>query len=144
MSTRIMTTGLAALVLSFATITSSLGQTAAPGAAPKSAAPKAAAPTAGPSTAGNTVKTETAQHPRLAKAIRELEDAIKYLEAAPHNFGGHKAKGIADSKAAIAELRQAMAYRAVVDNTAGKAPAAAAPKAAAAPRAPAQAPAKAQ
>lgn len=30
-------------------------------------------------------------HPRIAKAILELEDAVKYLEAAPHDFGGHKA-----------------------------------------------------
>ena len=49
-----------------------------------------------------TVKQEAAEHPRIAKAISELEEAIKYLEAAPHNFGGHKAKAIADSRASTA------------------------------------------
>jgi hypothetical protein len=50
-------------------------------------------------------------HPRIAAAIRELEEAIKYLEAAPHNFGGHKADAIRDARAAVRQLRLAMAYR---------------------------------
>jgi hypothetical protein len=54
-------------------------------------------------------------HPRIAKAIREHEDAIAYLEAAPHDFGGHKAAAIRDSRAAIEQLRRAMAYRARED-----------------------------
>jgi hypothetical protein len=29
------------------------------------------------------VKTERGEHPRIARAIRELEDAIRYMEAAP-------------------------------------------------------------
>ncbi len=69
-----------------------------------------------PSIAQSTVRTEAAAHPRLATAIRELEEAIKYLEAAPHNFGGHKAKAIADSRAAVVQLREALKYRAVQDN----------------------------
>ena len=59
-----------------------------------------------------TVRSEAALHPRIAKAIDGLEDAIRYLEAAPHDFGGHKVKAIADSRAAIAQLRLALAYRA--------------------------------
>jgi len=66
--------------------------------------------------AQQTVRTEAAHHPRIAAAIRELEDAIRYLEAAPHNFGGHKAKAIADSRAAVTQLKLALAYRAAVDN----------------------------
>jgi hypothetical protein len=50
-------------------------------------------------------------HPRIATAIRELEEAIRYLEAAPHNFGGHKAAAIRDARAAITQLRLAQAYR---------------------------------
>ena len=69
-----------------------------------------------PSFAQNTMKTEAAMHPRIAKAIRELEDAIKYLEAAPHDFGGHKAKAIADSRAAVVQLREALKYREIRDN----------------------------
>jgi hypothetical protein len=64
--------------------------------------------------------TETAEHPRIASAIRELEGAIQYLEAAPHNFGGHKAKAIEDSRKAIQQLRLAMQYRANQDNRKGK------------------------
>jgi hypothetical protein len=51
-------------------------------------------------------------HPRIAKTIPDLEDAIAYLEAAPHDFGGHKAAAIRDSRAAIEQLSRAMAYRA--------------------------------
>ena len=50
-------------------------------------------------------------HPRIATAIRELEEAIRYLEAAPHNFGGHKVAAIRDARAAITQLRLAQAYR---------------------------------
>lgn len=69
-----------------------------------------------PALAQQTVRSEAAHHPRIAAAIRELEEAIRYLEAAPHNFGGHKAKAIADSRAAIAQLKLALAYRAAEDN----------------------------
>jgi hypothetical protein len=59
--------------------------------------------------------TQTAQaqefHPRIVTAIRELEAAIAYLEAAPHDFGGHKVAAIRDARAAIVQLRLAMAYR---------------------------------
>jgi hypothetical protein len=62
-----------------------------------------------------TVRTEAANHPRIAAAIRELEGAITYMERAPHDFGGHKAAAIRDSRAALAELRAALAYRAQKD-----------------------------
>ena len=63
-----------------------------------------------------TTAQEMREHPRIAKAIREIEDAIKYLEAAPHDFGGHKAKAIADSRAAVTQLREAIKYRVMKDN----------------------------
>jgi hypothetical protein len=62
-----------------------------------------------------TVRSEAATHPRIATAIRELEEAIHYMEAAPHDFGGHKAAAIRDSRAAVAQLRLALAYRAKRD-----------------------------
>jgi hypothetical protein len=62
-----------------------------------------------------TVRSEAATHPRIATAIRELEEAIHYMEAAPHDFGGHKAAAIRDSRAAVAQLRLALAYRAKQD-----------------------------
>ena len=59
---------------------------------------------------------ELREHPRLVKAMRDLEDAIVYMEKAPHDFGGHKAKAIADSRAALAQLREAIKYRVKVEN----------------------------
>ena len=69
--------------------------------------------------AGEGVREEAREHPRIARAIRELEDAVRYLEAAPHDFGGYKAQAIADSRAAIASLRRALAYRADRDQHRG-------------------------
>lgn len=74
----------------------------------------AATAASGP-TVAQTVRSEAANHPRIAKAIEELEEAIRYMEAAGHNFGGHKAKAIADSRAAVRQLRLALAYRAQQD-----------------------------
>ena len=62
------------------------------------------------------VASEEAEHPRIAKAITQMEDAIEYMNSAPHDFGGHKAAAIADTKAAIRSLKLAMAYRAHKDN----------------------------
>ncbi len=61
------------------------------------------------------VHSEFENHPRIAKAVREMEDAIAYMEAAPHDFGGHKAAAIRDTRAAVEQLRRAMAYRARQD-----------------------------
>jgi hypothetical protein len=61
------------------------------------------------------VREEAKEHPRIAAAIHELEEAIKYMEAAPHDFGGHKAQAVADSRAAVKSLREALAYRAAKD-----------------------------
>ena len=63
-----------------------------------------------------TGKSEMGEHPRIANAIRALEGAIEYMEHAPHDFGGHKAQAIADSRKAIEQLREAMKYRAHADN----------------------------
>jgi hypothetical protein len=62
------------------------------------------------------VASEEAEHPRIAKAITQMQDAIDYMNSAPHDFGGHKAAAIADTKAAIKSLKLAMAYRAKKDN----------------------------
>ena len=45
-----------------------------------------------------TIRSEVANHPRIAGAIRELEGAITYMERAPHDFGGHKAAAIRDPR----------------------------------------------
>jgi multidrug efflux pump subunit AcrA (membrane-fusion protein) len=61
------------------------------------------------------VASEKANHPRIAAAISQIDDAIAYMEAAPHDFGGHKAAAIASSKAAVRDLKLALAYRAKAD-----------------------------
>jgi len=61
------------------------------------------------------VAEEKGEHPRIAKAIRDLEDAIRYMRNAPHDFGGHKAEAIEASENAIRQLKLALAYRAKQD-----------------------------
>ncbi len=65
---------------------------------------------------GGGMHEEAAMHPRISAAINNLQDAIDYMQAAPHNFGGHKAKAIMECKRAIAELKKCLAYRAHHDN----------------------------
>jgi hypothetical protein len=61
------------------------------------------------------IRTEAEAHPRIAQAIRDLEDAIAYMEAAPNDFGGHKGAAINASRAAVNELRASLAFRAQQD-----------------------------
>ncbi len=60
-------------------------------------------------------QNERALHPRIATAINALRDARAYLEAAPHDFGGHKAAAIRSTDAAIRDLNLALQYRARED-----------------------------
>lgn len=76
--------------------------------------------TAAPSAHAESVAQEAAEHPRIVNAIRELEEAIKYLEAAPHNFGGNKAAAIQSCRAAVQQLTQALKFRAKQDTKRGK------------------------
>jgi|WetSurMetagenome_2_1015567.scaffolds.fasta_scaffold1313001_1 hypothetical protein len=66
------------------------------------------------------VKTEAIEHPRIVLAIKQLQDAIDYLEKAPDTFGGFKAQAINDSKKAVESLKRALNYKARVDNKAKK------------------------
>ena len=56
-------------------------------------------------TNSNKPNAGAAAHPRIAKAIASMQDAIDYLNSAPDVFQGHKASAIADTKTAIAELK---------------------------------------
>ena len=64
---------------------------------------------------GQNARTERQMHPRISAAITNLRDAIAYMEAAPHDFGGHKAAAIESSRAAIRDLNLALQYRAKED-----------------------------
>ena len=68
-----------------------------------------------PAAKAQNMGSEAAAHPRIVRAIQNLEDAIAYLEAAPDIFGGHKGAAIQASRAAIAELRASLAFRAGQD-----------------------------
>jgi hypothetical protein len=57
------------------------------------------------------MKDEMREHPRIVKAIHDLQDAIKYMEAAPHDFGGYKAEAVEESRRAVESLRKALRYR---------------------------------
>ena len=60
-------------------------------------------------------QNERAMHPRIAAAIEAIKDAKAYMQAAPHDFGGHKAAAIKASDEAIRQLNFALAYRAKED-----------------------------
>jgi hypothetical protein len=60
-------------------------------------------------------QNERAMHPRIARAIGALRDARAYMQAAPHDFGGHKAEAIRATDEAIRQLNFALAYRGAAD-----------------------------
>jgi hypothetical protein len=65
-----------------------------------------------------TVRSEEAAHPRLVKAIHEMREALRELEAAPDDFGGNKAAAIRDTRAAIHSLKKALYFRLHMDDEA--------------------------
>ena len=61
-------------------------------------------------TIGAKQNTGAAAHPRIAKAITSMQDAIDYLNSAPDVFQGHKAAAILKTKNAIKELEICETY----------------------------------
>jgi len=49
-------------------------------------------------------------HPRIRAAIKELQEAKAELQAAPHDFGGHRADAVVAVDKAIEQLRLALQY----------------------------------
>lgn len=58
---------------------------------------------------------ERREHPRISHAISALQDAVAELQAAPHDFGGHRAEAVEACKAALFQLHRALQYRAAAD-----------------------------
>lgn len=56
-------------------------------------------------------QNERAMHPRIAAAIEALKDARAYMQAAPHDFGGHRVEAIRATDDAIKQLNFALQYR---------------------------------
>jgi hypothetical protein len=65
-----------------------------------------------------TIQSEEAAHPRVAKALHQMKDALRELEAAPDDFGGNKAAAIRDTRAAIHSLKKALYFRLNMDDAA--------------------------
>jgi hypothetical protein len=61
-------------------------------------------------------ETERDAHPRIATAIGALKEARAELEAAPHDFGGHKGAAISSVDEAIKQLQFALDFRATEDH----------------------------
>ncbi len=71
--------------------------------------------TIGKASAEGPMGREASEHPNIVRAIDALQDAIADLQAAPHDFGGHKAQAIEASQKAIRQLKMALVYRAHQD-----------------------------
>lgn len=69
-----------------------------------------AASLAGLAAFGKPATAAASKHPRLDKAIVDMEDALLYLRAAPHMFGGHKKAAIQHLEAGVAELKLARTF----------------------------------
>jgi hypothetical protein len=61
------------------------------------------------------MRAEEANHPNIAKALHNIEKSMNYLQAAPDEFGGHKAQAQADLKQAWISLRKALYFRLYAD-----------------------------
>jgi hypothetical protein len=61
-------------------------------------------------------QNEAKKHPRIEAAIRNMYDALDYMQAAGDDFGGHKAQAMTDTRAAIKSLKAALGYRFMEDH----------------------------
>ncbi|MGD0960681.1 MAG: hypothetical protein ABSB19_12815 [Methylomonas sp.] len=61
------------------------------------------------------IRDEEAAYPGLVNAVHGMNAALKELQGSPNDFGGNKAKAIADLKAAIDSTKRALYYRLQTD-----------------------------
>jgi hypothetical protein len=57
------------------------------------------------------MRAEEANHPNITKAVRDIDNAMKALQNAPDDFGGHKAQAESDLKQSWISLRKALYFR---------------------------------
>jgi hypothetical protein len=57
------------------------------------------------------MRAEEANHPNITNAMHDIEKSMKSLDAAPSDFGGHKAQAQSDLKQAWISLRKALYFR---------------------------------
>jgi hypothetical protein len=99
------------IVAASAALCLAIGGVAAAQPAPSRAHPQAEG-------AEPSIRSERAAHPRIVQAIKELQETRADLQAAPHDFGGAKAKAMADIQSAIHSLKKALYYRLKLDDAA--------------------------
>jgi hypothetical protein len=69
-----------------------------------------AAPAAAPAPVAAPVPDPQEHHPHIRAALHNLEEARAQLEAAAHDFGGHRVKALEHTNKAIEECREALRY----------------------------------
>ena len=57
------------------------------------------------------MQIEEREHPNITKSMHDIGDALKHLNEAPDDFGGHKGQAISDLKQAWISLRKALYFR---------------------------------
>lgn len=57
------------------------------------------------------MRAEENKHPNIAKAMHDMEEALRRLHDAPDDFGGHKGQAEADLRQGYISLRKALYYR---------------------------------
>jgi hypothetical protein len=77
---------------------------------PNPAPTAVAAPAAAPAPVAAPVPQRSERHPEIRAAIRNLEEARGNLQAAAHDFGGHRVKALEHTNKAIEECREALRY----------------------------------
>ena len=55
-------------------------------------------------------KGQHERHPHIRGAIRELQEAKRELQAAAHDFGGHREEALKACDEAIRQLQEALKY----------------------------------
>ena len=71
-----------------------------------------------PAAAQLTPQQEWAAHPNLARAVREMDQALHVLQQTPDDFGGNKNAAMRDLQAGIISLKRAIFYRLRMDDAA--------------------------
>jgi len=61
------------------------------------------------------MKFEEKFHPKILQAMNNIEDAIRELEAAKIDFGGHKEEALKSLHTSLKSLRKALYYRLIED-----------------------------
>lgn len=65
-----------------------------------------------------TIQSEQAAHPKIALAIREMENALYALELTKDDLGGNKPLAEKEMRNAILSLKKALYYRLKLDDAA--------------------------